>query len=181
MSPLALDAALLACITMGVADLAVLNLSVVPAWGNPSQAGAGGRPARARTASVSPVPASLPLAPRQPPLADGAEREPEPTLVATVEFQLESRRLDPRARYRLRQSFPVLRAAAQITVVGHADATGAADYNDRLSQERADAAIRFLLAQGIRPKHISSLARGASAPLPRGNGRRVEIYIGGTR
>lgn len=69
-------------------------------------------------------------------------------------------------------------------IVGHTDSTGPEEYNQRLSERRAEAAAAFLMEQGIRPSHIRTLGKGESEPVasndtPEGRqlNRRVEIAI----
>lgn len=50
----------------------------------------------------------------------------------------------------------------QITVTGHADSSGAADYNQDLSRKRADSVVAALEARGIRSEAVAEEARGES-------------------
>jgi outer membrane protein OmpA-like peptidoglycan-associated protein len=72
----------------------------------------------------------------------------------------------------------------RIEVAGHADRSGSAAYNQRLSQRRADAVAAELTRQGIAPDEIAVSAYGESRPLvPTADGvrepqnRRVEIVL----
>jgi outer membrane protein OmpA-like peptidoglycan-associated protein len=49
---------------------------------------------------------------------------------------------------------------ARLTVTGHADKRGTADYNRELSQKRADVAKAYLVAQGVPEDHIDTQAAG---------------------
>jgi outer membrane protein OmpA-like peptidoglycan-associated protein len=69
-----------------------------------------------------------------------------------------------------------------LLVVGHTDATGAADYNQALSERRAEAMGRVLAQAGIDPRNIYFQGAGASRPIAdnttedgRGRNRRVEL------
>ena len=191
MSPGVLDAALIACIALGALDLTVFNLSVVPRLSDSAQAErvaekrAGRRPAEGGVAALGALARSIVLTPARAEQStrEAAPDEPEPlpALLVTLEFQLESHHLGSHERFRLKQRLPVLRAATRITVVGHADSAGPEDFNQRLSQERAAAAVRLLATHGIALERITSIGRGAREPLPQGNSRRVEIYLGGTQ
>lgn len=75
-------------------------------------------------------------------------------------------------------------AVTRIDVTGHADRSGAARYNDRLSRRRADAVKRGLISNGVPEKDIIIYARGEREPLvPTRDGvrelqnRRVEIVL----
>ena len=92
--------------------------------------------------------------------------------------------ITPEALAILREAASVAQSKAPVRIVatGHADRSGATDYNDRLSARRAQA-VRSQMAQlGIDPLSIATFARGESDPLvatPDGvrepQNRRVEI------
>jgi outer membrane protein OmpA-like peptidoglycan-associated protein len=70
----------------------------------------------------------------------------------------------------------------RLLVVGHSDASGAADYNQKLSEHRAKTVGKVLVAAGIPAKSIYYQGAGASRPiaensdpLMRSQNRRVEI------
>ena len=71
-------------------------------------------------------------------------------------------------------------AAVPVTLEGHTDATGGADYNRRLSRRRADAVAAHLVRRGIAAGRLQAVGHGADRPLP-GHAatdrrqRRVEI------
>ena len=74
--------------------------------------------------------------------------------------------------------------ATRIEVAGHADRSGSPQYNQRLSQRRADAVAAELVARGVSRSEISVSAYGESRPLvPTADGvrepqnRRVEIVL----
>jgi OOP family OmpA-OmpF porin len=73
-----------------------------------------------------------------------------------------------------------------IEVVGYADSSGSAAINDKLSEDRAKAVIRYLVQQGNVPvRHIVAPGAmgeyGAKAPnetaAGRGENRRVEVKV----
>lgn len=71
-----------------------------------------------------------------------------------------------------------------INVIGHADNTGSAAYNQDLSARRAQAVSSSLIGAGVAPSRIRSIGRGEDAPIasnltPEGRAlnRRVEITI----
>jgi len=71
-----------------------------------------------------------------------------------------------------------------ISLVGHTDTSGSADYNEALSRDRANNVRFMLIEMGVPASRISADARGESEPLEAtGDGvrnpqnRRVEITI----
>lgn len=81
--------------------------------------------------------------------------------------------------YNLRQ-FP----DTDVTIVGFTDNTGTVAINDKLSQERADAVMDYLISLGIPASRLKAVGRGESDPVAsnataegRAQNRRVEMYI----
>ena len=81
--------------------------------------------------------------------------------------------------YNLRQ-FP----NTDVTVVGFTDNTGSEAINDKLSQERADAVMDYLISAGIPSSRLKAIGRGWNDPIAsnataegRAQNRRVEIFI----
>lgn len=71
-----------------------------------------------------------------------------------------------------------------IHVIGNTDSTGSAQYNMKLSHERAAAVANFLIGRGINPKRVLTWARGETDPIAtnstaagRRANRRVDIII----
>lgn len=71
-----------------------------------------------------------------------------------------------------------------LTIVGHTDNTGAADYNQRLSEGRALSVARYLEARNVNPVRLATSGKGESEPAAsnsseegRQANRRVEIYV----
>lgn len=111
---------------------------------------------------------------------------PRAPLVYILYFQSGLTELDPRSR----DNFAAATAAAKgtsnadISVVGHADATGSDAYNSALSLKRAETIRDALVAAGIPQDIIEIDYYGANNPLiptPRGipesRNRRVEVTI----
>lgn len=80
--------------------------------------------------------------------------------------------------------------AKKITLSGHTDAMGTKEYNNSLSENRADVVRDFLAATGVSTEQIITIAKGASQPRrpnvtetgdddPDGRraNRRTEIYL----
>jgi outer membrane protein OmpA-like peptidoglycan-associated protein len=104
-----------------------------------------------------------------------------------IYFSTNSAHLTTASRALLREKAAILgrNPALTLTLTGHADARGAADYNQRLSERRAAAVQRFLVELGIESERLTSEGRGEEAPAVPGSGervwqrnRRVEFMIG---
>ena len=71
-----------------------------------------------------------------------------------------------------------------ITVVGYTDNTGSQAVNDKLSKERADAVMDYLINAGISASRLKAVGRGWNDPIAsnatvegRAQNRRVELFI----
>ena len=67
-----------------------------------------------------------------------------------------------------------------VRIEGHADASGTPEVNDKLSQERAEAVKRYLVAEGAEPAMLQAVGVGATEPKNAdkpfaAENRRVEI------
>jgi|SRR5690625_189583 len=74
--------------------------------------------------------------------------------------------------------------SSYVDVIGHTDSTGAADYNQRLSERRASSVAQYLTSRGVSPARIKSYGMGMTQPIAsnsdaagRQANRRVEILI----
>jgi OOP family OmpA-OmpF porin len=75
-----------------------------------------------------------------------------------------------------------------IRVTGHTDSIGAEDYNQTLSERRAEAVQAFLVDKGVKPERIRIEGKGETLPvatnktaLGRAMNRRVEIEFLGVQ
>jgi outer membrane protein OmpA-like peptidoglycan-associated protein len=73
-----------------------------------------------------------------------------------------------------------------VNVEGHTDNVGGVEFNQRLSEERANAVRAFLVEQGVRPENIESHGVGMSEPVAsnstregRQMNRRVDLVVSG--
>ena len=71
-----------------------------------------------------------------------------------------------------------------VLVVGHTDSTGDADYNQALSERRADAARNYLVGAGLESDRVTAMGMGETEPIDtndteagRQENRRVEVAI----
>lgn len=67
----------------------------------------------------------------------------------------------------------------RIEVGGHTDSKGSEEYNQNLSQRRAESVKRALVQRGVDPMRINTVGYGESAPISSSDAmnRRVEIVI----
>ncbi len=73
----------------------------------------------------------------------------------------------------------------QVTIQGHTDSTGTAEFNDHLSQQRAESVKKYLLANNVlREDQIAAAGYGSSRPLApnttaegRATNRRIDVVI----
>ena len=73
---------------------------------------------------------------------------------------------------------------ATFAIGGHTDSTGSARVNNRLSQQRADAVMKYFVSKGIDASRLTSKGYGSANPIDsnktragRANNRRVEIKV----
>jgi outer membrane protein OmpA-like peptidoglycan-associated protein len=70
-----------------------------------------------------------------------------------------------------------------IRVEGHTDATGPENYNQRLSEKRAETVKDALIQKAVDPRRINAVGYGESQPISSDNAmnRRVNIVIAPTQ
>jgi outer membrane protein OmpA-like peptidoglycan-associated protein len=105
----------------------------------------------------------------------------------TVMFRVNSARLDDAAMSALdniASQVASLRVGYVVEIQGFASADGGADYNLALSEDRAEAAQRYLIGKGVPMFRISMLGLGVDKPVGdnktrsgREQNRRVEVRI----
>src|SRR3982075_1730028 len=73
---------------------------------------------------------------------------------------------------------------SQLLIVGHTDNVGDANYNQRLSERRANSSAAYLAAQGVARARLATSGKGKSEPVAtnetdagRQKNRRVEVAI----
>ena len=111
----------------------------------------------------------------------------EVSVMLQIGFELNSAELNPQAMRELDQVAAALIEAEMVdvpvTIEGHADATGAEDYNRRLSQARADAALAYLINRGgVTGERLQAIGYGSDRLLQEwsptdARQRRVEIVF----
>jgi len=110
------------------------------------------------------------------------------TLSGSVLFASAKSDLLPAAQAKLSQVADVLSKQdreSKIRVEGHTDSQGAADFNQELSQRRAEAVRSYLIGHGIASDRVAAEGFGPSRPVAdnaspegRADNRRVEIVVG---
>lgn len=108
------------------------------------------------------------------------------TMPADVTFPVNSSDIQPQFLASLDEVAATLRdyPSTAVDIIGHADSTGADDYNQALSERRALSVQRYLEGQGVRPVRLASAGFGETRPIAsndtaagRAQNRRVEIIL----
>lgn len=141
-------------------------------------------PSPAPAAAPAPVPAPAPVAKPEPkPQPKPAPKKPAVVNLSSTElFEFNKATLTPQARTKLdNEVITKLRDLASIRYIivnGHADRLGAAQYNQKLSERRADAVRSYLVSKGADPATIETLGWGKTMPIkacPNQNNRKALI------
>jgi OmpA-OmpF porin, OOP family len=138
------------------------------------------KPAPTPAPVVKPAPAPQPQAvpappPPQPAPVAKPEPKPEPkkpaivNLASTELFEFNKAVLTPQARKALDTEVVAklgdLREVRYIIVNGHADRLGSVQYNQKLSEKRADAVRAYLVSKGIGADKVETLGFGKTLPV----------------
>ena len=108
--------------------------------------------------------------------------------MADVLFQTGRYELSTDAQLKLAKLSGIIQAhpGLNLAIEGYTDTTGSADFNMKLSQQRADTVRQFLITQGLSADTITSKGLGEADPIAdnstaagRKLNRRVEIIVGG--
>ena len=109
---------------------------------------------------------------------------PKPSLSLLIQFDFNSAKVKPESQQALLNLAQALQSRelveSKFAVEGHTDGKGRADYNLKLSQQRADAVRDFLASKGVTDARLQAVGKGASElvnsadPLASEN-RRVRI------
>lgn len=148
-------------------------------------AGAGAAIGALLCADRTPEPVAEPAPEPMPEPAPAPEPEFEPVVLSSeVNFAFDSAELRPQGEmtldevaHRLRES-PDLR----VKIEGHTDSVGSNEYNQGLSQRRAESVREYLMSQGIAGDRMTATGYGEERPVAtndtdegRALNRRVEI------
>lgn len=108
--------------------------------------------------------------------------------MADVLFETGKYNLSTDAQLKLAKLSGIIQAhpGLNLSIEGYTDTTGSADFNMKLSQQRADTVRQFLISQGLSPDIITSKGMGEADPIAdnstaagRKQNRRVEIVVSG--
>ena len=108
--------------------------------------------------------------------------------LSDVLFDTGSANLKPGAREKLAKVAGILLShpGLKLQVEGHTDSVGSADYNQRLSENRADSVRTYLVEQGIASNSVGTAGFGETMPVAtndtaagRQQNRRVELIVSG--
>jgi OOP family OmpA-OmpF porin len=141
-------------------------------------------------------PAPAAAAPAEPvaPPQQLAEPAPAPmpeklSLSTDALFNFDKSDLRPDAKAELDNLLERMRASNvdEINLVGHTDSIGTDEYNQKLSERRADAVKAYLVSQGMPAEKIHTEGRGEREPIAdnktkegRQENRRVDVAVAGT-
>ena len=107
-------------------------------------------------------------------------------LKGDILFDLGEAKLKPEAVKRIAELSDIIKKYPEdvITVVGHTDSTGGAEYNQMLSEQRAEAVKLEMLENGVPENSVRVAGLGESQPIAdndngrgRAKNRRVELNI----
>ncbi len=112
--------------------------------------------------------------------------QPRRVRIFIVNFVVGEAEMLPDSQPQLQESVAYIRGlnAVDVSVVGHADATGSAAVNRTLALQRAQNIQRALVTAGIEPRLLTIASYGSANPLvptpvgvPEPRNRRVEITV----
>jgi outer membrane protein OmpA-like peptidoglycan-associated protein len=104
----------------------------------------------------------------------------------TLPFNLDDSDLTPDALARIQELLHDIEKypAPELIIIGHTDARGGNELNDKLSKERATTVLNFLKSKAIDISRVSVVSRGSREPLIKNEhgaseprNRRVEIRL----
>ena len=147
----------------------------------PAQPAVATTPASAPAPMTMPMPAAMPIAmPMAAPSMPIArhERAPAPAVRQAaqeepgavgfrINFAFNSAAIPRGDQPQLDRIVQLMREAPTLalSIEGHTDAVGSADYNLDLSRQRAVAVARYLVVQGIDPSRLEAVGKGKTEPL----------------
>lgn len=108
------------------------------------------------------------------------------TMSDAILFGTNSTVLAQNSQTTLKQIATVMNKYPDTTIIvkGHTDSTGSEEYNQKLSENRANVVKNFLIGEGVAPARITAIGFGKSVPVAdngteagRSQNRRVEIEV----
>jgi len=119
-------------------------------------------------------------------LADGSQTAPQTFVFDHLNFETDSTQLTADSQSTVTNLSQILGAypTTQVQLSGHTDNTGAADANQRLSLDRANAVKQLLVDRGIAADRITTTGYGQDRPIAsndteegRAKNRRLELTV----
>jgi len=110
---------------------------------------------------------------------------PEAALFAFGKADLTATGQEAIRQYR-EQAREKLSSAKSVTITGHTDNVGPAEFNQKLSEQRAQAVADYIISLGADPAKITVVGKGETQPVAenstaegRAKNRRVEVDVVG--
>ncbi len=164
------------------------NCVKTPAWTKEDWTEACGKP------KAKPKPKPPVAKPVEPPPVPPAPTKPvieTVTIDSMTFFDFDKADLDPDSQAKLDAIIDQLKTfttVKEIRITGHTDSIGSREYNQKLSERRAEAVASYLISRGVNPKLISTAGMGEDQPVAdnstkegRAKNRRAVIDIIGTK
>ena len=114
------------------------------------------------------------------------EAREKPTVDLSIQFEFDSARLLPESRPLLDNLAKAINSdklrGFTFVVEGHTDIVGSADYNQKLSDQRAMSVLAYLASKGVSKERLKSLGKGSTELLmpdkpDAAENRRVRIIL----
>ncbi len=108
------------------------------------------------------------------------------SIILNIKFENASSVIDEKASPQLQEyvDFMKRNSAYDVTIIGHTDSRGSAAYNQKLSQQRAEAVKEKLVEGGIEASRIQTVGEGENSPIAdnntaegRAENRRIEAKL----
>lgn len=121
------------------------------------------------TVEAATPPSGAPASAALPVTSPNTAVEPEsvrPSLSLLIQFDFNSTTVRPESQQALVNLSKALQSeqlsGSRFAIEGHTDAQGRADYNQKLSQQRAQAVVEFLQTRGVQASRLQAIGKGAS-------------------
>ena len=117
----------------------------------------------------APTPAPAPAAPVAAPAPEAPKKPAAVNIASSQLFEFNKATLTPAARKLLDDEvigrLKDLGAIRYINVNGHADRLGSSQYNQKLSEKRADAVRAYLVSKGVEANRVETFGFGKTMPV----------------
>ena len=89
------------------------------------------------------------------------------TLQSALLFESGNAELKPQSKSAIESLAAVLKKnpSLKVEIGGHTDDVGAADYNQKLSEQRAQTVCKALIAEGVQPDQLNWKGYGEGSPI----------------